>query len=189
VGGILLVALAAISSIWAWPLWRKRISHENDYAAYVTVKNLAQAESDFYSNDRDRNGIQDFWTADVTGLYSVDPGNGPISLIDRRVAEADARPLKGLVSKPIPYHGYYFLALDADERENPPEPYPQDTDKKSGKVHHLRKFGFCAYPAGPETGNRVWIIDENNTAFMSSFGMITPPKNWPKDFRRSWSPQ
>src|SRR5438105_7369683 len=85
VAGILLVALAAIGSIWAWARWRKQISYENDHAAYIALKNLAQAESDFFHNDCDRNGINDFWTADVTGLYSVDPGDGPIKLIDRGV--------------------------------------------------------------------------------------------------------
>src|SRR5947207_5224892 len=90
----LLVALSAIGSIWGWAWWRKRVVHENDYAAYVAVKNLVLAECDYRANDRDGNGIQDFWTADVTGLYSADPGSGPIKLIDRRVAEADARPFK-----------------------------------------------------------------------------------------------
>jgi hypothetical protein len=59
-------------------------------------------------------------------------------------------------------------------------------------VHHLRRFGFCAYPAEPGTGNFVWIIDEGSTAFRSSSGTFTPPKNWPSDQERKsggWSPQ
>jgi len=152
----------------------------NSYAAYVALKNLTQAETDFKFNDRDGNGIQDFWTADVTGLYSVDPGNGQIQLIDRRLAEADARPLKALVPKPIPYHGYYFVALDVDESENPPESFRQDTDKKSGKVHHLNKFAFCAYPAGPESGHEIMIISQGNQVF-GRWDLTSPPRNWPTD--------
>jgi hypothetical protein len=165
----------------------QRSRAENGYDAYCALKNLCQAEADFRGNDRHENGLQDFWTGDVAGLYSTIAGAGPMKLIDRALAEADARPLKGLVPKPIPYHGYYFLALDVDESETPPESYRQDTDKKSGKVHHLSKFGFCAYPAGPDTGHEVWIINEGNTAFLRR-DIASPPRSWPSDEElRSWA--
>jgi hypothetical protein len=148
VGVLILIGLAAMSSIWGWIRWRKHISYENDYEAYVVLKgSLSSAETDYRANDRDGNGINDFWTGDVAGLYQF-------GLIDRSIAEADVRPITPLVPKPIPRRGFFFVALDADRRENPPEPYRQDTDKKSGKVHNLRGFGFCAFPAGSDTERR-----------------------------------
>ncbi len=37
------------------------------------MKTLSAAAEDFRGNDRDGNRIQDFWTADVSGLYGIEP--------------------------------------------------------------------------------------------------------------------
>jgi hypothetical protein len=121
------------------------------------IKMLSSAEADFRANDRDGNGVQDFWTGDVAGLYER-------GLIEKAVAMADLRPIHPLVPKPIPYHGYYFVVMQRDESETPPEILQVETDKKSGKVHHRSKFGFCAFPAKfGVTGRYTYILNENNT--------------------------
>jgi hypothetical protein len=135
---------------------------------------LAYAEADFRTNDRDGNGINDFWTGDVAGLYKY-------GLIPREWAEADTAPLVPLVPEPIPYKGYYFKALMADDSMTPPALYRQDTDKKSGKVHNLERFGFVAYPAGGiAPAKYMWIVNENNS--VPRRPLTSPPtSNWPSD--------
>jgi len=103
-----------------------------------------------------------------------------MGLIERDLALADAHPIHPLVPTPFPYHGYYFAALQFDDSETPSEPYQQDTDKKSGKVHHLSKFGFVAFPADPASGKKTYIINENNTVFHRVREAPTP-KSWPAD--------
>src|SRR5438093_367005 len=44
----------------------------NERNASATLKSFASAEADFRANDRDNNRVNDFWVADVSGLYRVD---------------------------------------------------------------------------------------------------------------------
>ena len=37
----------------------------NERGAATALKTLASAEADFRANDRDKNGVNDFWTADA----------------------------------------------------------------------------------------------------------------------------
>jgi hypothetical protein len=175
----LCVPVAAFLAAWL-PYNARERRGENQRNASSTLKTLCSAEWDFHENDRDANGVKDYWTGDVAGLYRF-------GLIERCVAEADAHPLVPLVPKPIPHNGYYFVALQMDESVNPPEVYAQDTDKKSGNVHNLVRFGFLAYPAKPESpAMRMYIVNEGNSVFSSSEFPL--PKNWPADDGlRKWS--
>ena len=187
-GGIFIaVVLAAAIGGCLFPLWlsehRSAQRMERERLVFTALKNLASAEADFRFNDRDGNRVNDYWTADLSELYRV-------GLIERGVAEADARPLQPLVPRPAPYQGYFFEALLLDESQSPPEAYAQITDGKSGKVHNLHRFGFVAYPAGPESdGIFLFLINENNTVFRAGHQAIPVPKNWPKDkdLRTFWS--
>jgi len=142
--------------------------------AVRALASIHAAQADFRANDRDGNGVPDFWTGDVAGLLRY-------GLIDRATAEADTRPLRPLVPLPIPSDGYYFRALDADGSIAPPETYRQETDRTSGKVHHPSSFGFVAYPAEPgATGSQILIINENGTVF-GCRANIPVPNAWPDD--------
>lgn len=140
--------------IWGYSGYQeKRLS--NIRSGENRLKCLASAQVDFRGNDRDGNGIQDFWTGDVAGLYQL-------GLIDKAMAMADLRPLVPLTPAPIPADGYYYVALDVDASVEPPEPYRQG----SGRTRHLTKFGFLAIPAkgGLNDGTRV-ILNEGNSLF------------------------
>ena len=131
----------------------------NERNASTTLKSLTSAEAEFRANDRDNNGVNDFWTGDVSGLYEW-------QLIPRELAEADAAPIKPLVPMPIPFKGYLYRALDRDLEVK--EDYRQDTGGKPamGKVHNTSKFGFIAYPVKyGETGKFSFMVNENNTIF------------------------
>jgi hypothetical protein len=194
---VALLFLLVAAGLFVIPrLYGARIGeHEREVSRLL--KSLTSAEADFRANDRDWNHVNDFWTGDVAGLYYVTPnvqGAPPeIRLIERGIAEADARPLKPLVPAPVPYHGYYFLAMDEDDglRGDPERLYKQDTDGNPfmGKVHNTSKFGFCAYPAQyGVTGRFTYIVNENNTIFRINLGGQAMPHFPDDDFFRGPPP-
>jgi hypothetical protein len=178
--GVLLL-LGVLSGLYAAHQWVQHRRAASDRNAQQVLWFLASADGEFRAMDRDGNGIQDYWTGDVAGLYKF-------GLIPREIAEADAAPLVPLIPQPIPYKGCFFRTLRADESETPPAPYQEDTDGRSGKVHSRMRFGFVAYPAGGMTASRrMWIINENHTPFGHE-ATSPPPQNWPPDpILRTWS--
>ena len=55
----------------------------NERQAMTTLHTITSAESDFRANDRDWNRANDFWVADVSGLWRVEaPKEGAIKLIE-----------------------------------------------------------------------------------------------------------
>lgn len=167
---LLASGIAAWVSFWVLPGLRA----ENERKVSTMIKILSLAEVNFRDNDRDGNGVKDFWTGDVAGLLRS-------GLIEREVAEADARPIVPLIPKPVPYHGYYFVALQGDASVRPPESYHRDTDRKSGKVHHPEKYGFLAYPATPgRSGNYYFMICERNEVWRAPLAAPVPT-HWPAD--------
>jgi hypothetical protein len=179
---VALFACLALGYYVVLPWYRSRLIPQNERTAATALKTLSSAEADYRANDRDGNGINDFWTGDVTELYRL-------GLIERGVAEADLRPIRPLVPKPVPFHGYYFVVMNRDESDSPIENLQQDTDKKSGKVHHLRSFGFSAYPVEfGVTGRETFILNENNTVrWRHNQGDLMD--YWPSDeeLRHDWA--
>jgi len=167
----------------------------NERKASTSLQTLAAAEADFRSNDRDGNRVNDFWTGDVAGLYTLkDPDGNMIKLIELGVALADAAPLgagaaQGRYVAPStlgtlrPKAGYYFRAMTHDTSSGKSEPYAISTggEPDLGKVHHLSSFGFCAYPAEyGVSGTRTFIINEGNTiAWKDTMG--EPVLEFPSD--------
>jgi len=179
---IFLFLLCGAGYLWGIEEWRRRVRMDNERHAYQGRFTLIRAERAFAAKDADANGIQDYWTGDIAGLYRY-------GLIERGLAEADDRPLVPLVPKPVPWHGYYVRMLEKDENENPPEPYAQVTDPASGRVHHRTKVAVCLYPAEPGVSGRyVFIINENGPFRRSEWpgpkGVL--PRNWPKDEDLRW---
>jgi type II secretory pathway pseudopilin PulG len=188
----------------------------NEREAVTALKTLAAAEADFRTNDRDKNRVNDFWTADVKGLFTMTPAaelekgdrpkHLPLELISRSVAAADADatffpaggenlPLSPFAS-PAPSIGYWFLALLTDRSESGPEiAYRQDTggNPPMGSVHHLSRFGFAAFPDSSSRGRRLYIINENGTVFRHGLrtngrlGSAVPPgRKGLSDFYQHW---
>ena len=176
-------------------LGSSRASSERNASA--SLKTLATAQADFRANDRDNNKINDFWTGDVAGLYTLVPAGGKdaIKLIEVSVAGADAAPLNDGADvlkfvQLAPKAGYHFRAMTTDNSSGTPEPYGVDTqgDKSRGKVYNASRFGFCVYPAEyGVTGTRTFIINEGNTIFARDTEG-EPVLEWPSDADlREWS--
>jgi hypothetical protein len=117
-----------------------------------------------------------YWTGDVTELFRL-------GLVPREIAEADASPLKPLVTPPKPYRGYLFVSMDWDDTGEKPEPLKQDVDG-TGKVHHKRKAAWCAYPSVPgKTGRRTYFSCVGMDGAGQLLGLYNngqPVLRWPK---------
>jgi prepilin-type N-terminal cleavage/methylation domain-containing protein len=189
---MIVIAIIAIIAAIAIPglLSSQRASNERN--ASTSLKTLASAEADFRSNDRDWNHVNDFWTANIAGLYTMTstaiPGNTnitsdpPIKLIELSVASADGDntvytansenyPLTTF-AVPSAKAGYWYQALILDNTlgATVEATYKVDTVGSSpmGTVHNTSKFGFCSYPDSQSSGKYVFIVNENNTIFRSA---------------------
>jgi hypothetical protein len=179
---IRLAVLAAALAILTWGIleFAPEPRAANERNASAALKTLTSAQANFRANDRDMNGVHDFWTGDVASLYYLEVDGQPIRLISKEVADADAS-----LPNPVPYQGYLFRVLERDDSESDPKnrDYRHDTggSRPMGKVHHDSKFGFVAYPARPgRDGNLVYIVNENNTIFRLP-AAEGPRRTWPSD--------
>ena len=144
---------------------------QNEKSASAALKMIAAAEANFRGYDREGNGVQDFWTADVDGLADV-------ALLPVEIGSADP-------SRPgaRPYHGYWFMAMDLDENGNA---YRQDTGGRGTagrQLYNHNKFGFTAYPADYGwSGKHTYRINEGNGIFRANLEG-KPLLRWPPDDR------
>jgi type II secretory pathway pseudopilin PulG len=180
--GAAVIPIIAIIAAIAIPglLASQRAANERN--AMVSLKTLSSAEADFQANDRDDNKVNDFWTGDVSGLYTVKPAGGgaELRLIEERVANADAKPLFPQPKGTIPMAGHLFQALDRDDFVGGPEgEYRRDTDKSGRKVHHEKIFGFCAFPKSGSDGKYVFFTNQDNTIFRTR--AMEPRTSFPSD--------
>lgn len=124
----------------------------------TTLKTISSAQADFRANDRDGDGVNQFWRSDIAGLYTIAPSSGDaIKLIELSTAAADDRPVTNIARHTLsaPKAGYWYRAIrHADEL---------DLDPSS-------RFAACAYPDTPASGKWTFIVDENNTIFRKELG-------------------
>jgi hypothetical protein len=173
---IVLVFLLPLGAALWWIRLRSEAGNQmaaNERSASSTLLLLAAAEEDFRQNDRDGNGIRDYWTLDVAGLNYLGgpagPGRGAsIQLIPRDLARADAAHLHDMPEGSAPYHGYFFKAI---ERDDTGAPYPQRTAPDGPAWKSLSKFAFCAYPAEyNRTGKWTYAVNESGRRFRIDSG-------------------
>jgi len=188
---MIVIAIIAIIAAIAIPglLSSQRASNERN--ASTSLKTLTSAEADFRANDRDWNHVNDFWTADVKGLYTmtsaavagaVNSTTDPIiKLIELSVASADADGATfangenaDLTSFAVSSSkaGYWYQALLTDNAYGTAAEatYKQDTagTPTMGTCHNTSKFGFLSFPDSQSAGKYVFVVNENNTIFRSA---------------------
>jgi hypothetical protein len=123
--------------------------------AAVALRSIASAQGDYRTNDRDGDGVKQFWRADIAGLFTRAPGGGPaIKLIEISVAAADDRP----ASDPSPHGiarsakgGYWFRAI-RHANEDP-------------KALDPARFAACAFPDSPSHANDMFVVDERDVVY------------------------
>ena len=183
---MIVIAIIAIIAAIAIPglLQSQRASNERNASA--SLKTMATAEADFRANDRDANRVQDYWTFDVAGLYTLSSTAAPatpIKLIDISIAGADVTGgvAQGAASVKVgaatastvamstmtqlsPKAGYWYGAMIQDDQVT--VVYRANTDGGAVNTHNTSRFGFAAVPdALGASGNWIFIINENNTIF------------------------
>jgi len=181
---IVVVAVLAVLAALSVPSLAASRRAENNRNAATSLKTLSSAEADFRANDRDWNGVNDFWTADVKSLYTLTSARQPIRLIEPGVAAADADgnqihagglnlPLRNFASRDA-HHGYWFVALVRDHYDG--KDYMEDTGgvPPMGRVHNRSKFGFAALPDVSRSGTYTLWINENNSLWWTRHGSPLP---------------
>jgi prepilin-type N-terminal cleavage/methylation domain-containing protein len=189
---MIVIAIIAVIAAIAIPglLSSQRASNERN--ASTSLKTLTSAEADFRANDRDWNHVNDFWTGDVKGLYTMTSaavsGNSNsttdpiIKLIELSIASADADAATvsaggenaDLTTFAIPSSkaGYWYQALVLDNAMSgtAESTYKLDTNgtPSMGSCHNTGKFGFAAFPDSQSAGKYVYMVNENNTIFRSA---------------------
>ena len=137
-------------------------------SAINSLKSITSAQADFRANDRDSNKINDFWRADIAGLYaSKGPDGQPLKLIELSVAAADDRAVTALKphAEKAPRSSYWFCALRyADEAK---------------EVDAASRFAACAYPAN-QIGKSMFLVTELNIIYRKPWeGKV--PETCPED--------
>ncbi len=189
---MIVIAIIAIIAAIAIPglLSSQRASNERN--ASTSLKTLTSAEADFRANDRDWNHVNDFWTGDVKGLYTMTSAaitgatnsttDPIIKLIELSVASADA---DGTITSAggecaalttfavsSAKAGYWYQALVTDNAFSGTSEasYKLDTvgTPTMGSCHNTSKFGFSAFPDSQSAGKYVYMVNENNTIFRSA---------------------
>src|SRR5438094_4854675 len=128
---LFVIEIIAVIETIAIPGLLSSIRAANERSAATSLKTLTTAEADFRANDRDWNHVNDYWTGDVKGLYTLtsatlrgthdDTNDPPIKLISLNLACSDADdamvdaggenlPLRKF-SVPSAYRGYWCAAL------------------------------------------------------------------------------
>jgi hypothetical protein len=144
----------------------------------TSLKTITSAQADFRANDRDGDGVNQFWRADIAGLYALAPGGGPaMRLIERCLALADARPVYDLTreGERTPLQGYWYRAI-------------RHADEKT--IDAASQFAAVAYPADyPKSGKYTFIVDENYAIFRADLGHGKGLEVYPTDdeLRTKWS--
>jgi len=179
VGLIVLVAIIAIPGI----LMGSRASNERNASA--SLKTILTAEADFRSNDRDNDGVQNFWVRDVYGLYALCPSpdgtkaakpdpSAMIKLVEPSLAGADGTgkvpcdgsvPAVASIGMWSPKASYVYRALEAYEEGGRQMPYASPGPVAAhGAAYHLTRYGFITQPATSAAGaTRIFIADESCT--------------------------
>ena len=145
---------------------------ENELSAIKVLQAIADAQREYASQDRNRNGILEYATridsspGKRDGLYwRVKAGEAPSPLgplLARASAEGYVKDKQG----PTPYHGYYFRLLPG-----------QAESAKSGALDYTVRgrtiggFAAVAYPAKyGNTGIMSFIINQDGTVYQKDLG-------------------
>lgn len=158
----LAMAMSACTAAWCVTGMVAASRAEREGYATSTLKTLTTAEAEFRSNDLDGNLVNDFWTADVYGLYGYGTG---IGLIEPDSALADARSRRGAypsvapIGEGAPSRGYWLLAFAAQDDGDGARPFCNGVDG----LRDRSRFAFITFPDGLGSSRLAFVINADNT--------------------------
>lgn len=184
VGSAVALLILLVASALALPgyLASRRSTNERQASYHLWV--IRRAQDDFRENDRDGNGLKDFWTADIAGLCLIRPlqkdgslGPRGIGLISPELAAADGDATRGLAEyttglsgteRPFasyrPLAGYLFRAAGSDGVETPPLRNDTDATPLYRRCHNLDRVAVFVYPISLLRGKLAFINDQDASA-------------------------
>jgi prepilin-type N-terminal cleavage/methylation domain-containing protein len=168
---MIVIAIIAIIAAIAIPGILAATRAANERNASGSLKQMGSVEVTFKTSDSDQNALNDYWTADVAGLYHIQPTNSAVSIrmIELAVALADgnvdttaidnagaAVPSTHLSS---PKAGYWFQAQIDYQNDGA-------TTVTAYGVNHTDRFSFIAYPNSyGSSGKLIFILSEGGTMY------------------------
>lgn len=132
---------------------------------HVMLRELALAQEEFRQTDADRNGITDYWRADVAGLYSLAPGGKPLRYINPSTAQADRRPATPLPEGQTSNNGYWVEALRFRDEAQP---------SKS-------RFAYCSWWEWQPSVQWMFIVDHQGIVYGRRAHASERPQVYPDD--------
>ena len=139
----------------------------SDANAAAALNLFVSAQEDFRDNDKDGDGIANYWVSDVAGLYGVNRGGVPLQLIDVSLARADrtpGRPDYSVVGEFEAHVGYAYAALERYSVNGAKLPYDE------GKGRNASRYGIVAFPSkegvdDDAVGSLTFIVNEKGAIY------------------------
>jgi len=200
----------------AYPLVKKHLPEEAArYAAFVrnwhaNQKGLGQEyvtdsiwevyrlQTLLREHDVDKNGVQDYWTADVAGLFRLKVDGKPLRecypndppRFGTEIEQSDAAPLTpgDTVYAPAGADEPFRYRFQTVNRDAQAAPYAQDTDRSGKAWRNTKQFAVCAFPREyPGAGRQTYLINETGVVwFKDTAGK--PVEQFPTDLEADgWS--
>lgn len=173
----------------------------NEDQAKSALRDIVNAQIKFHEavKNLDGNDMEDFWTADVAGLYCLTnrQSSAPLELIGASIAAADAEPFAGRyehkavkyerdrIAKWEPYFGYRFRMM---EKTHDGGSYRDDNEGSGVKAKHPWVWAACAVPDQyGKTGMITIIVSEKGILYKRDT-KGKPVTRWPeeKELQESW---
>ena len=167
---MIVIAIIAIIAAIAIPGILSASRAANERNASGSLKTIVSAQLIFKGSDTDNNGLNDFWTADIKGLYFIAAGTPtatPVRMIEVSLAQADANPdpqsdytnpAAGTLPS-TPKAGYWYLTLTNYEQ-------PKGTTNNAYGRRNPDRFGYITVSSAyPSSGRLVFILSENWNMF------------------------
>lgn len=170
-----------------------------ELGAAQALAEIRDAQADFFENDRDANGVRDYWVADVHGLYGLCPPFAPgeavertglaaLKLVPEDLAKADRTPaaLEGAglraPAEPASRGRYQFGALPEFEDAS-------GTWRRYGAGARVSpdRYGFYAVPSKSDLSLATLLVSEKGVRWKKdTAGKV--PRGFPADpEREGWA--
>ena len=180
--GVIVISLIAIAIAITPTLSDGGRFTVNGVASAYKLKSLIATQITWSNSDADRNGIKDYWVADVSGLYRVrSTSDNSIAYIDLNFARADYSPaidMPRLIPLaetylsyqkeegklyPISSSGFYFAVFRNDEFG---VQYAQDLDGDGYACENATKYAYMSFPEKAYvTGHTAFIVNESGIIY------------------------
>lgn len=166
---LLLLVVVFAGAVGGWRWWAEERRARNETFAWNARVTLVRAQGEYVAQQRSRGGQPSLWLEDVAGLYQF-------GVLDRSLAEADDRPVRPLVPKPVPVNGYYVRLLPWEE---------VDSDG-----NRTKNFAYLLHPSEPGvTGKFMYMMGGWGMYRRCAVGARPVPTTMPSDseLRQYWS--